>query len=157
MKTLVLASVFLISATSASVLHGQDYSGFGRFGEYLGRRLAEDSGPTPEEIFLQRQLEMIAEAEQQAERRRLLIQRTRDWLTATWQQAGLSYEEAASIAAVFDVEQDQPAINERARREGVDKTVGSALSAYSSHQYLLANKLLVAAGIVAAQSGSGQE
>lgn len=153
MKIILFAACVAIVAPLAA--NAQGYSGFRALGEMLGGRKARDEAVYQEAYGKQMELQTAKYEAEAAYYRRLNQEadmRTRADLGKIWVQFGLSESEAASVASTYVFEESQPAINERAAREGWEPTVAAAVRAYKEYQYPLANQLLVAGMLAFAAS-----
>jgi hypothetical protein len=65
-------------------------------------------------------------------------------LARHWERMGLAPDEARSVAMAFEWTQQQDAISDGVRRNGLEATARDIGAAYRAYNYLLANQLLVA-------------
>jgi membrane protease subunit (stomatin/prohibitin family) len=70
-------------------------------------------------------------------------------LTTDWKQFGLASDESTTVAAVYQLTNDQQAIIVRAQHQGLKATVMDAITAYKNYNYQLADQLMVAGEILA--------
>jgi hypothetical protein len=89
-----------------------------------------------------------AELARTEEENRRTDERFRTALASHWEHAGLSSDEARSVAAAWQWTGQEDAIMDGVRRNGLDATARDIGTAYRASNYLLANQLLLAYLIV---------
>jgi len=82
------------------------------------------------------------------EENRRTDERFRTTLASHWERAGLSPDEARSVAAAWQFTGQEDAIIDSVRRNGLDATARDIGAAYRAYNDLLANQLLLAYLIV---------
>jgi hypothetical protein len=82
------------------------------------------------------------------EENRRTDERFRTTLASHWERAGLSPDEARSVAAAWQWTGQEDAIMDSVRRDGLEATARDIGVAYRAYNYLLANQLLLAYLIV---------
>jgi len=138
--SLGFALVFVAGAASAQA----DNDGWRRAGSALGASSEEAYRRGAEQAALLAAARAKVDSAAAAERLAVQEQRWRKSLQKTWTSYGLPAEEAAAVAAAFEIRPEQVAINARVRREGWKVGANDGIAAYKAYNYLLANQLFVA-------------
>lgn len=144
--SLVLLATSMVVALPARAQDG--YDGFGKLGNALFGNRTRDEAAYSRGAMEAAELELaLADAHlARTEARIADVERVaRIELEGYWLRFGLPADEAHSVAATFYLREEQIAINERAKREGMRTTADAAMGAYRRYEYLLANQLLIAA------------
>ncbi len=89
-----------------------------------------------------------AELARTEEENRRTDERFRTTLASHWEGAGLSADEARSVAAAWQWTGQEYALMDNVRRNGLEATARDIGEAYRAENYLLANQLLLAYVIV---------
>lgn len=144
MKSIFLFATLLTLPTA--VLSQEGYDGFKRAGEAFSGNSQNEAYRQGAEQALRREIaiQQAIEARQNADLSKIETE-ARERITKFWLLIGLPEKEATGVSSEFRLQSQQIPINERAQRDGFEKTIIRALKAYSDYDYLLANQLLVAA------------
>ncbi|MEX0976914.1 MAG: hypothetical protein WDZ50_07450 [Woeseia sp.] len=121
-------------------------SGWAQLGEMLG------GGVDRESAYLEGFREGLEREEvlQESQARRHIVW-VRSKLAEMWQTAGFTRADATALATAYESTGSESAVISGIRRKGSNNAIADTGEALDSHNYLLANQLLLAYVIVAAE------